>query len=99
MKHYGLGLALPMFGLALAGTLGKRWRRLILVGLAILGLLFLMSCGGVSKSSNNPGSPTPSPNPSPTPSPGGTPSGSYTVTINASGGNVQHSTIFTLNVQ
>ena len=83
----------PVFGIVvmgIGGIAGARRKRLLLLGLFIVGLtLFAVGCGGGSHS-------TPITTPPPTT---GTPSGTFTITIGATSGNVQHTTPVTLTVQ
>jgi hypothetical protein len=83
----------PVFGvvvMGLGGISSLRRKKLLLLGLFILGLtIFAVGCGG---SHSTPITTPPPPNT-------GTPSGTFTITVAASSGNVQHTTQVTLTVQ
>jgi hypothetical protein len=86
-------LCFPIFGLALAGIgLKARSKRSnTFLGFAICcllfgGLMFQAACGGGGASSTGSNS-------------GGTPSGSYTVSVTASAGSIQHAASMTFTVQ
>lgn len=98
-RLFGGGIVFALFGIAVVGSSTGGRRKKLVVALGVLALVAAMiACGGVSKNNSNP-TPSPTPNP-PTPAPaGGTPAGSYTVTVNASSGNVKHAANYTLTVQ
>ena len=91
-----LGLPAIVFGLFFVGgsradrqTLRRATRLTALMLLALCALLLLQACGGGGGgSSSQPGTPQP-----------GTPSGTYTITVSAQSGTVQHTTTVTLVVQ
>ena len=83
----------PVFGvvvMGLGGIISVRRKKLLLLSLVILGLAFFaVGCGG---SHSTPITTPPPPNT-------GTPTGTFTITVAATSGNVQHSTQVTLTVQ
>ena len=82
----------PLFGgvlMGIGGFISRRRKRLLFLGLLIVGLmLFAVGCGGGHSTPVTP----PPPNT-------GTPSGTFTITVTATSGSVQHSTNVTLTVQ
>jgi hypothetical protein len=90
-------MTLPVFGTVAMGLLGSCSRRckLFLALLAGLSVLLMAGCGGAMSSSNNQADT----HPTTSGASGATPSGSYTITIAATAGDVQRSTGVSLTVQ
>lgn len=89
-------MTFPLFGTVWIGLLQIGRKRKILVGLAAsLLLLAVAGCGGGGSSFNNQPITTPVANTVTA----GTPAGSYTVTVTATAGALQHSTMLSLTVQ
>jgi hypothetical protein len=85
-----LGLALPFFGLILAGKAREKRKMLVILAPLMACALFMAGCGSVSSKPNGPGGTS------------GTPQGTFTITVNAvSSGNpaITHSQTLILKVQ
>jgi hypothetical protein len=84
--NFALTASVALFGLCCAGPLGERRSRtkvLSALVFLVIGSLLLVSCGSGGSSGGG----------------GGTPAGTYTISVVATGSNVNHSAKFTLIVQ
>ncbi|HEU5452179.1 MAG TPA: Ig-like domain-containing protein, partial [Terriglobales bacterium] len=90
-------LWLPLAGIGLCGAgFGRKRRWALLAVIALLALPVMIACGGGGSSS---ASTTPSTPTTPTTQGSTTPSGTYALTVTATSGSIQHSTVINLTVK
>jgi hypothetical protein len=88
-------LWLPLAGISLCGAgFGRKRRWALLAVSLLLALAVMVACGGGGSSSSSTTTPPP-----PTTQGSTTPSGTYALTVTATSGSIQHSTVINLTVK